>query len=118
MKGQAPLTLSVDPSVMTPEDRDAYEKARVAVGGMENPDMPKGPMRGQIPLEGMGQELVTGGERLSRGAGPEIPAGAQPGQLPLGGMGQELPVGGERLPKGAGEGPRMTGPDVFTPPEL
>ena len=151
MKGQAPLTLSVDPSVMTPEDRDAYQKAMIAVGGMENPEMPKGPtpgqlplggmgrelpvgnerlpdvggvelpnrpMPGQVPLGGMGQELVTGGERLSPGVGPDIPGGAQPGQLPLGGMGQELPVGSERLPKGEGEGPRMTGPDVFTPPEL
>lgn len=34
MAGQAPLTLGVDPSVMTPEDRDAYNQARVIVSGM------------------------------------------------------------------------------------
>jgi len=38
MRGQAPLTLSVDPTVMTPEDRSAYEQARMAIGGIENPE--------------------------------------------------------------------------------
>jgi hypothetical protein len=34
MQGQAPLTLSVDPSVMTPEDAGAYQQAAMVVGQM------------------------------------------------------------------------------------
>ena len=40
MRGQDPLGLGVDPSQMTPADQQAYTRAMVAVGGLEQPESP------------------------------------------------------------------------------
>jgi hypothetical protein len=44
LKGQAPLTLSVDPSVMTPEDQQRYQQAQAAVGGTLGGDVERAPI--------------------------------------------------------------------------
>lgn len=110
------------------------EEARRLVGPAYDPsgrtiprDMPEGAMPGQTPLEGMGQELPTGGAPLPRSplrVGGSEAGPAEAGQLPLGGMGQELPTGSAPLPKqnplriGVPEGEGMTGPDLLAQPDL
>src|SRR5206468_2284182 len=48
LRGQAPLTLSVDPSVMTPEDAAAYQQARFAIGGTSTPVEGNAPRPGEV----------------------------------------------------------------------
>src|SRR5215831_315479 len=60
--GGQPMTMSVDPSVMTPEDRQRYQQAQFAVGGLEMPEMPNL------------QELLLG--RLRTGPSPIAPPAA------------------------------------------
>jgi len=64
-KGQDPLTLSVDPSVMSPEDQQRYQQARGAVAGLATPFVD------QSALQGIrGAKVVAGPTGTAAARGP------------------------------------------------
>jgi len=65
MKGQEPLTLSVDPSVMTPDDRERYEQARGAVAGLATAFVDQPTLTG---IRGGG--VIPGPSPIAGGRGP------------------------------------------------
>jgi flagellum-specific peptidoglycan hydrolase FlgJ len=67
------IVLGVDPSQMTPEDREAYTNAQVAVGGMEAPE-----------VAGAGQLARPAAAALERELPAAVEAAAQVGRPTLG----------------------------------